>query len=216
MDAPGRRIFHVEDLFGELAGARCEAGLALREGLSGGLGFDWLGVHIARGSDGGDVVGNGYGLGGGFGWRLPHWFEVWRALAKLDGRHGIDAVGGRGILWLVLHFNLLGWRRCGSHSRIRRDNSYRLRNDRQSGSGSFVDFGGLSFCDVGPLELLDGLCGGGSNGSVIAEVGTVVSPALAAVVAVVAVGAAITSRLPLKVARRPVASLTRVGTRVVA
>jgi hypothetical protein len=129
-------------------------------------------------------VGNGYGrvrqrLGGDFGWRFQHWFEVWRALAKLAGRHGIDAVGGRGLLWLVLHFSLLGWRRRGSHNWLRRGDSYRLRNDRKSGFGRFVDFGGLSFRDVGPLELLDGFYGRrgrlgdgsggyGSNGSVIA------------------------------------------------
>jgi len=124
----------------------------------------------------------------------------------------------------------MDWRRLGSHSRIRSDNSYRLRINQKSGFGSRCNLRDVGFSYALLIEFLNNLCGGSgrleallgdgsagsSNGSVVAEVDTVVSPALAAVVAVISIGAAITSRLPLKVARRPVASLTRVGTRVVA
>jgi hypothetical protein len=145
-------------------------------------------------------------------------------------------MGGRSVRWFVLDLNLRGWLRRGSHNRLRRGNCYRLLRDRQSGFGGFVKLGGLDFCDLGfcdagPLELLNDLCGGVgrcevllrnggnsrySNRSFVAQLGATIASALAAVIAVVAVGAGIASRPPLKVARTSVASLTRVGTRVVA
>jgi outer membrane lipoprotein SlyB len=164
-------------------------------------------------------------LGGNFGWRFglrfQHWFESWRALAELAGRHGIDAMGGRSVLRLVLHLNLRGCFRLDSHSRLRRGNCLRLwhRRTRQSGFGRLGNLRDVGFRYSLLIEFLNNLCGGrggleallkdgGSgrgvgNGSVVAAVAS----ALSAGIAVIAVGSAIASRPPLKVARTPVASL---------
>ena len=175
-------------------------------------------------------------LGGNFGWRFSLRFLLWfygrRALAELAGRHGIDAMGGRSILRLIFGLNLRGWLRRGSHNRLRRGNCYRLLRDRQSGFGSLGNLCDVGFSYALLIEFLNNLCGGrggleallkdggrgsgGANGSVVAQLGAALAPALATVVAVavVAAGVGIASRPPLKVARTPVASLARVGTRV--
>jgi len=172
-------------------------------------------------------MGNGSGrvrLGGNFGCRFGLRFRLRfynrRALAELAGRHGIDAMGGRSVRWFVLDLNLRAWLRRGSHNRLRRGNCYRLLRDRQSGFGSRCNLRNVGFRYALLIELLNNLCGGrggleallkdgssGSgvaNGSVVALIGAVVAPALAAVVAT---GAGIASRPPLKVARTSVASL---------
>jgi hypothetical protein len=164
-------------------------------------------------------VGNCHGrvrqrLGGDFGWRFQHWFEGWRALTELAGRHGIDAVGGRCILRLVLGFNLLDWRRRGD--------SDLLRNDRLNSFESLCNLRDVGFSYALLIEFLNGLhdgrgCGRlksllgdgcGCNGNVVAKVGVAVASALAAGIAVISVGSGFASRLPLEVARRPVASLS--------
>jgi len=129
--------------------AGCKTFRALRKGLSG-LDFDRLGDHFARGSDRSDVMRLCYRRGGNFGLRFRLCFYSRRALAELAGRHGIDTVGGRGVLRLVLHFNLRSCLRRG----------HRLLRNRQNCFGSFVNRTNLSLCGAGLVDLLDALlCG---------------------------------------------------------
>ena len=115
MDARNLRIFLLKGLLRQNAmtgreACPCLARATQRQLAPRPAALPRLGDHLAARSDRCNVMVRGDGLPARataarlrFLWL---WFYSRRALAKFAGRHGIDAVGGRGILRFVLHFNL--------------------------------------------------------------------------------------------------------------
>jgi hypothetical protein len=136
-----------------------------------------------------------------FGRRLEHW----RALAKLGAGQGVDAVGDRGGLRLVLGFNV-GCRvgrggdgfRCGGRS------SFDYRGFERRGNAGFREVlnclcGQYCGCRSGLfLDRGTKRCGGRS---VVAGVGAVVATGVAAALAVIAAGAIFASRPAVEIAK---------------